>query len=202
MPIFDKDILLADNVLLWDITESWEELINLFDNDEELNTIIINTKNDSKKQQFLASRILLKKKLNSWKIKKNKDGKPYPLNSDSEISISHDRKIAGLIKSNKPCGIDIQEITLKVNRIRNKFINEKDVFQNSQKEKDLMVLWCAKEALYKINGKPEIFFKDHMIIQETSDENIIIGKIIHPNYQEDYKMRVHFIKNYCLVYTI
>ena len=66
----------------------------------------------------------------------------------------------------------------------------------------MTVLWCAKEALYKINGNPNIFFKEHMIIEESEEENIIVGKIIHPEFRKDYKLKVHFIENYCLVYTL
>ena len=100
-----------------------------------------------------------------------------------------------------PCGIDIQEITPKVMRVKSKFINENDIYWTSEKERDLTVLWCAKETLYKINGDPNIFFKEHMIIEESNEENILIGKIIHPEYRKNYKLKVHFIENYCLVYT-
>jgi len=202
VPIFDKDISIPDNVQLWNITEPWTELIQLFENDSEINSIIDNTKNESRKQQFLASRLLLKKEFGNWKTLTNSDGKPQLLNGESEISITHDKKIVGLIKSENPCGIDIQEVSIKVTRIKSKFVNDKDLFSTSNKEVDLTVLWCAKEALYKINGDPNIFFKEHMIIEETLDQNILVGKIIHPNYQQDYKMKVHFIENYCLVYTL
>ena len=202
MPILNKDISINKNVQLWKITEPWTELIELFQNDTEINTIIEGTKNESKKQQFLASRLLIKKEFGSWKTLSNSNGKPYLFNKESEISITHDKKIVGIIKSEHPCGIDLQEVTLKVMRIKNKFINENDLYSASDKERDLTILWCAKEALYKINGDPNIFFKEHMIIEETSDQNIIIGKIIHPDYRQDYKMKVHFIENYCLVYTL
>jgi len=202
VPIFNKDISIPNNVQLWNITESWTELIQLFENDLEINAIIHNTKNESKKQQYLASRLLLKKTFGNWKTLSNPNGKPQLINNESEISISHDKKFAGLINSERPCGIDIQEVSLKVTRIKNKFVNDKDLFSSSIKEKDLTILWCAKEALYKINGDPNIFFKEHMIIEETLDQNVIIGKIIHPDYRQDYKMKVHFIENYCLVYTL
>lgn len=201
MPLFDKKISLSSNVQLWNITEPWTDLIKSFDEDEEINSFILSTKNDSRKQQFLASRILLKNEFGDWKTTTNGNGKPYPINNSSEISITHDRGIVGLIKSTNPCGIDIQQITPKVNRVKSKFINENDIYCTSEKEKDLTALWCAKEALYKINGDPNIFFKEHMIIEESGEENILIGKIIHPEYRKDYKMKVHFIENYCLVYT-
>ena len=201
MPLFHKNISLSSNVQLWDITEPWTDLIKLFDEDEEINSLILSTKNDSRKQQFLASRILLKNEFGDWKTTTNGNGKPYQINNSLEISITHDKGIVGLIKSTVPCGIDIQEITPKVIRVKSKFINKNDIYWTSEKEKDLTILWCAKEVLYKINGDPNIFFKEHMIIEESEEENILIGKIIHPEYRKDYKMKVHFIQNYCLVYT-
>ena len=202
MPILDKDISVHNNVKLWKITESCAELIDLFENDAEINAVIQNFESESKKQQFLASRLLLKVELGNWKTYHNPNGKPHPINNSSEISITHDKGIAGLIKSMKPCGIDIQEITPKVIRVKSKFVNENDFYSISEKEKDLTVLWCAKETLYKINGNPNIFFKEHMIIKESEEENTLIGKIIHPEYRKDYKLKVHFIENYCLVYTL
>jgi len=201
VPLFHKNISLSSNVQLWDITEPWTDLIKLFDEDEEINSFILSTKNDSRKQQFLASSILLKNEFGDWKTTTNGNGKPYPINNSLEISITHERGVVGLIKSTAPCGIDIQEITPKVIRVKNKFINKNDIYWTSEKEKDLTVLWCAKETLYKINGDPNIFFKEHMIIEESDEENILIGKINHPKYRKYYKMKVHFIQNYCLVYT-
>ena len=201
MPILDKDISIHSNVTLWEITESWTELIDLFENDTEINAVVQNFESESKKQQFLASRLLLKVEFGNWKTLHSPNGKPHPINNSSEISISHDRGIVGIIKSTNPCGIDIQEITPKVIRVKSKFINENDFYWQSEKEKDLTVLWCAKETLYKINGDPNIFFKEHMIVEKSDEENILIGKIIHPEYRKDYKLKVHFIKNYCLVYT-
>ena len=156
---------------------------------------------NQKKKQFLASRLLIKVEFGNWKTIHNPNGKPHPINNSSEISITHDKGIVGLIKSMNPCGIDIQEITPKVIRVKSKFVNENDFYSISEKEKDLTVLWCAKETLYKINGNPNIFFKEHMIIKESEEENTLIGKIIHPEYRKDYKLKVHFIENYCLVYT-
>ena len=201
MPILDKDISIHNNVLLWKITESWTELIGLFENDTEINAVIQNFESESKKQQFLASRLLLKVEFGNWKTHHNPNGKPHPINNSSEISITHDRGIAGIIKSMNPCGIDIQAITPKVIRVKSKFVNENDFYSTSEKEKDLTILWCAKETLYKIHGNPNIFFKEHIIIEESDEENILIGKIIHPEYRKDYKLKVHFIENYCLVYT-
>lgn len=202
MPILDKDISIDDHVTLWKITESWTELFELFENDAEINALIRNFKSDFKKKQFLASRLLLKMEFGDWKTLHSRNGKPRPTNNSIEISITHDRGIAGIIKSINPCGIDIQEITPKVIRVKSKFINENDIYFLSEKKKDLTVLWCAKEALYKINGSPNIFFKEHMIIEESEEENIIVGKIIHPEFRKDYKLKVHFIENYCLVYTL
>ena len=201
MPILDKDISIHSNVTLWEITESWTELIDLFENDTEINAVVQNFESESKKQQFLASRLLLKVEFGNWKTLHSPNGKPHPINNSSEISISHDRGIVGIIKSKNPCGIDIQEITPKVIRVKSKFINENDFYWQSEKEKDLTVLWCAKETLYKINGDPNIFFKEHMIVEKSDEKNILIGKIIHPEYRKDYKLKVHFIENYCLVYT-
>ena len=52
MPILDKDISIDNHVSLWKITESWTELIKLFENDAEINALIRNFKSDLKKNNF------------------------------------------------------------------------------------------------------------------------------------------------------
>ena len=52
MPLLDKDISIHNNVKLWKITESWTELIDLFENDAEIITVIQNFKRESKKNNF------------------------------------------------------------------------------------------------------------------------------------------------------
>ena len=94
MPILDKDISIHNNVLLWKITESWIELIDLFENDAEINAVIQNFESESKKKQFLASRLLLKVEFGDWKTRHSPNGKPHPINNSSEISITHDKGIA------------------------------------------------------------------------------------------------------------
>ena len=128
MPILNKDISIDNHVTLWKITESWTELFELFENDDELNNIIQTFKSEFKKKQFLASRLLLKMELGDWKTLNSSYGKPQPIDNSTEISITHDRGIAGIIKSLNPCGIDIQEITPKVIRVKSKFINKNDIY--------------------------------------------------------------------------
>ena len=68
MPILNKDISIDNHVTLWKITESWTELLELFENNDELNDLIQTFKSELKKRQFLASRFLLKMELGDWKL--------------------------------------------------------------------------------------------------------------------------------------
>ena len=52
MPILDKDISIDNHVTLWKITESWTELFELFENDDEINALIQNFKSELKKNNF------------------------------------------------------------------------------------------------------------------------------------------------------
>ena len=63
-----------------------------------------------------------------------------------------------------------------------------------------MKIWCAKEALYKVNGKKEIFFKEHMIISDIT-ENEMKGEITHNFFNGMFKINLLKFGKYYLAYT-
>lgn len=201
MPFFNHNILEKDNVWVWEIKESEKQLIKLLNN-EDVHLQLEKYKSPSRRLQFLASRVLINHVFNTSKTEKSKNGKPFINDTKYHFSITHDKIFAGLIKSEINCGIDIQEITDKTVTIRHKFVNEHDIYCDSSDKKHLTFLWCAKEALYKINGEPEVFFKDHMIISKSEDPSVFIGTITHEKFKSKHRLKIHEIENYCLVYTL
>ncbi len=202
MPIFNNSTLTNEQVLLWEITESEHELSDYLRDNTNLIEGIANINNKTRKKQFVASRALIKQAFGDVSIEKTPNGKPLIKDSNQHISMSHDGEFATLIVSNSPCGIDIQSISNKVLRIKHKFIHPDDLYANSNNIDDLTILWCAKEAIYKINGEPEIFFKEHIVIRKGEKDNQLSAEIVHLDYKAEYQLEVARIKNYYLVYTL
>ncbi len=120
---------------------------------------------------WLATRVLLRKMLNTddyIDCQPDENGKPFLLNLPHQISLSHSYDYAAvMISENSRVGIDIEIMKEKINRVKHKFLNDDELsfIDNKNTIEHLYVCWCAKEALYKLNGKKETSFKDNISLQ-------------------------------------
>ncbi|MBI5539476.1 MAG: 4'-phosphopantetheinyl transferase superfamily protein [Bacteroidia bacterium] len=97
--------------------------------------------------------------------------KPVLIDKSDNISISHSQNYATVITSkNKKVGIDIEEITPRIHKIAHKFLHtsEKEYLENeTQKTEMLYLIWCAKEAIYKLSDSFLEFDRDIIIEKFT-----------------------------------
>jgi phosphopantetheinyl transferase len=203
MPLFQqKNIANNIKVGVWHITENQEDLINqaAFLN-IDLGKIP-ETKSDSRIKQWVSTRLLLNHFFNNVEIVYDKLGKPS-LSNHWNISISHSGEyVAIIINEKENCGIDIEKISTKVERIKHKFLNDDDL-QNITSHEHLTLYWGAKEALYKYYGKKEVLFIENLFIKGVSEqENSFTGIIDMPNLKTEIKMEWEKIDDYVLVYTL
>jgi phosphopantetheinyl transferase len=100
-------------------------------------------------------------------LDKDEFGKPYLVHQDQEISISHCKKYSAAIAGNRAVGIDIEHIGNKINRIADRFMHPSE--DNGYKDQALTeyryLIWCAKEAVYKLYGRKAVDFKNHMRVK-------------------------------------
>ena len=147
-----KKISNAESIIwIWKIDESLEKLIDLTNQTTDI-------KNEIKKKEFYASRILIEKMCKELNIKfngikKDDNGKPYLINSKYHISISHKFPYVTSIFDNKACGVDIERIDNKVRKIKSKFLTENEEKKIGDNLKKLVEYWTIKESTYKVEGK-------------------------------------------------
>jgi 4'-phosphopantetheinyl transferase len=167
-----------------------------------------------KKLEKLAGKLLFRK-LTGWAltIEKDNNGKPFFKDSDLHLSLSHSGDYVAGIISERPVGIDIQYLTLKLERVAPRVMNEnklKNLDPNNRLE-HLHVYWGAKEALYKAYGQKGLDFKKHIIIEPFSDMvidekaqaiKITEGSVLKDNQEHRFNIFYKKIKNYILVYAI
>ncbi|HEX8376186.1 MAG TPA: 4'-phosphopantetheinyl transferase superfamily protein [Pedobacter sp.] len=153
---------------VWKIEETADELlVQLQLRDYEKKTIE-GLNNGKRNLHWLSTRVLLRKLLNTSEYidcQVDEYGKPYLPNSPYHISFSHSYDYAAVIISKtKPVGIDIEIIKDKIERVANKFLTDKEIaFINPEhKVNHLYICWCAKEAIYKLQGKTNVSFKEHI----------------------------------------
>jgi phosphopantetheinyl transferase len=191
MPIINKIESEKITILVWEITETLEEIIAL---GEGINTD--NYTSEKRKKEHFASRLLVNEICPTKTIIYNEFGAPE-LNNGKHISISHSKELVAVILSDKKTGLDIEQISEKSFRIASKFVSEKNLI-NLNKEKATLI-WCLKEAIYKWYQKGGVdFIKDIIIPEFFAKKN---GKVTA--YFRRKKLNLNYLKinNHYLVYV-
>ena len=195
MPL-NKTITVNDStkVLIWKITESFDELnaevVLTHKNQERLNSM----KSELHQKGFLSIRHLLKKAAyTDADIVYDEYGKPH-LKDGRFISITHSFNYTAIIVSNNaPVGVDIEKQRDKILKIAHKFtpIEEYKTIANSEALiRKLTIVWGAKESLYKIYGKKKLRFLENIYINDFSfDDNKTSGKISYHGENFNYQIR-------------
>jgi len=196
-------------ILVWDIAEHpiffSQELIL----DNEIKSLV-DTYSKKKKLEWLSTRYLLKLIIPNFRIadlSKDDFGKPYLLNSNQYLSISHSHKLASIIISEKVVGIDVQKIHNNIEKISHKFINDSEYkfIDTEHKLTHMHIIWGAKESMYKGYGKKELRFKEHMSVHPYSLESgttSFTGNVHKGEVSENYILKTRAINDYILVYAI
>lgn len=138
--------------------------------------------------------------------------KPFLQNEEYHFSISHCGNFAAaIVSSSNRVGVDIELVTPKIEKIKNKFLSEKEWERATRNNTGLnfepstinsglpapnselrtpnsqllTILWSCKEAIFKWYGNGEVDFKKHMQLKQM--HNI--------NEQEDTWASFLFLKN-------
>jgi phosphopantetheinyl transferase len=96
-------------------------------------------------------------------------GKPFLMNSDHHISISHSGEfVAASLHPSKRTGIDLELTGERIHRVKNKFINEDEAkgLKQGLETEMLYVIWGAKECAFKIYGKGGVDFREHLKVRK------------------------------------
>ena len=203
MPIYQtKNVSETLKVAVWRITETENELLNQLMALGFEPTSIYQTKNKNRLKQWIATRLLLNEFFKGVKIIYDELGKPS-LDNGWEISISHSNDFAAIIlNKNEACGIDIEKVTPKIERIKHKFLNSTDLKDIISLD-HLILYWGAKEALYKYYGKKEVLFIENLFINNfDKDANNFSGEIKMPDFQREIPMAWEKVEDFILVYTL
>ncbi len=165
-------------------------------------------KNEQRRFEWLSIRhLMIQLGFEKQDIIYDEHGKPTLLKSSSFISISHSKnRIAIGINKLNEIGIDLQKISSGIDSIKHKFLasTELNKFKNLN-ELELTKAWSTKEAIFKANGKKDIYLKDNIEIIgiENKGENTLINALFTDDSQtKPYKVNAIVIKDYVLAYTL
>ncbi|MCF8273838.1 MAG: 4'-phosphopantetheinyl transferase superfamily protein [Flavobacteriaceae bacterium] len=183
-------------VKIWEITESYSDLMNGIILKPENLKRILSMKSELHQQGFLSVRHLLAEfGYQDSELFYDENGKPH-LHDGKHISITHSFTFSAVIISDDVVGIDIEKQRDKITIIAHKFIDyEFDYLKEDDVDyiKKLTSIWCVKESLYKLFATPGLSFKEHCLVIPFSveDENTTAW-IDHEN--KKHRFHINFLE--------
>lgn len=167
----------------WEISETTVQLMDLLQPKAAELEGYLQFRNELRKREWLAARLLLKQMTGSGSyIKYDSEGKPLLEGSAGHISISHSSNCVVIFyhPQHQP-GIDIELVSRNVERAARKFLSPAELsdctLNGLLSNKDLMLRWCAKEAVFKMVPYSNIDFATQ-IHCEAVPMNSIRGEFI------------------------
>jgi phosphopantetheinyl transferase (holo-ACP synthase) len=156
-------------------------------------------KTHHQQNQFKLIRGLRTASLGLKEIKYKDYGAPYLTEQNIQISISHKNNYVVFGFSPFKIGIDLEQISERVKKVKSKFLTAQELTEFSDATDEIYTqLWAAKEAIYK-TMVPPISFKNDIKLSKDCN-GLIIGKI----FDNEKSINLNFlnIKDYILCYVL
>lgn len=169
---------------------------------EEEQRQIQNYSSTSRKMEYTATRVLRSMLFGNDPIQYDSNGAPFIL-SEGYISISHAKHVVGIAFCKEfPIGFDLEPIDAKVLRVCHKFLNEKEVeLFDVSKVEDMIRVWSAKEALYKISGRKGLIFSKDLLV-DPLEEDLWLGRFRGTNEIKSVHLKSKVHSNFVVSVTI
>ncbi|KAB1156110.1 4'-phosphopantetheinyl transferase family protein [Flavobacterium luteum] len=207
MPVYKTiNFNTATQILVWKITESFEQLFNEVQLNEKSKLRLNGMKSVLHQRAFLSVRKLLQEiGYTDYDLFYDEFGKPH-LNDGNHISITHSHEFSALIISNQKVGIDIEMQREKIKNIADKFIDYEFNYLNKEDTQDylskLTVIWGVKESIFKIRNEPGISFKKNIKVNSFQLANKqALAWLKMDMIKEPFSVFFEEIENFTLVYA-
>ena len=210
--IKDLDDDYHSRVGVWQITETEEELRSLSsvpsDEMEEISYI----KSESLRKQKLAVRCLLDALFEEKVYLSHHDnGKPYIENSAMNISITPThRYVAAILNPTDEVGIDCESLDRDFSAVRKKALSEDEIeevdeIDEDQRNEQLAIYWCAKEAVYKMISQYGVDFAEQIEIDDfrlRGEGELVATFTDKDGFEEEYELEYMTFDRHVLVWVV
>ena len=155
-----------------------------------------------KRWERIMIRQLLAQILPHTIIQYEANGNPYLLDSDKKISISHSYPYAVLAISDEPIGVDLEKISDKILRVKEKFLHteEKKWIGEEFSPEMLTAIWSMKEALYKAHPSKLWSFKKYYWVHpfQLNSKSLVTGQVFNEEWNDTFILEWFRIEDYFL----
>ena len=210
MPIvWSKNLAEKGKIAIWEISESVEALYSMLQLDEKEQQHF-HALSKARQKQWLGSRVLLRTLLQTEQyieLTIDEHRKPFLNNLPFEIAISHANHLAAvIIYEGKKVGVDIEKISERILKIKNKFLSPEELkfIASSNELEQLHVCWGAKESLFKLYGKGSLPFIDGIKIAAFEYGKIgqVAASIAIPAYHANFNVQYLKYEDFMLTWVI
>lgn len=188
-------------IYIWEITESLEELSDRLTLTASCRLKLENISSEVRRKEFLSvQRLLNEAGSKAPRLSYTPTGKPE-LSNGEYISISHSFPFAAVFIANRPVGVDIEQLRPKIVPISSKFVSEQDQKAvPALSVKNLTILWCAKEAAYKLISKKGLSLKNHLLLEKMAPKHVLL-KASYQNIEAQICVAYFEIEGFICAYT-
>lgn len=184
---------------IWHIEETEEQLANKI-----IGTPPSEITHKNKRLEWLAARHLVLSLSNHlglryFGIRKDAFGKPFLEKYPHHVSLSHSFPyVAAQIDYHQPVGIDVEQPKAKILKIASRIFSPIELADAGADVIKHTVYWCAKETLYKIHGKGELYFSNQLniepfLLQEEGSLKGIISSEKKMSVNLDYRIEPDYV---------
>ena len=204
-----KKLEKGGEISVWEVTESEEELLKIISiPNEELEELFL-TRSEARRREKLAVRALLNTVFEDKVYLGHHDnGSPFIQNNSTHISITHTNRFVAIITHpTEDVGIDIECIERDFSAVEKKALSEDEREDLSDKNRNLQlaIYWCAKEAIYKRMSQHGVDFAKQMEVDKFNpkDEGDIDATFIDKDgEEEEFELEYEVFDNHVLVWLV
>lgn len=157
---------------IWKVTESADDLYALLSPLSAVQSELEQLKSPSRQLEYLAVRVLIKTLLGKeCLISHEPSGKPVFAELTYHLTISHTKGYVAVgIHPDKEIGIDIEYVAERVRKVTPRFVRKDELpglenHDSSDQLYELLLVWSAKETLFKVLNLSEVDFLEHLHIK-------------------------------------
>ncbi len=196
-------------IAVWQITETEQELKDLCSVPTDEMEEIALTRSESLRKQKLAVRALLNTVFEEKVYLNHHDnGKPYLENCITNISITHTEKYVAIIThEEEDVGIDMESLDRDFSAVEKKALTEDELddLDDDNKNEQLAIYWCAKEAIFKRMGQNRVDFSEQIEVERFNpkDEGELEATFIHKSgHEEEFDLEYMEFDRHVLVWIV
>ena len=204
-----RELEKGGEIAVWQVSETEQELLDIVSIPKDELEEVFMYKSEVRRKEKLAVRALLNTVFEDKVYLGHHDnGSPFIQNNLTHISISHSGKYVAIITHpTEDVGIDIDSLERDYSAVEKIALSEDEIDDLSKKNRNtqLAIYWCAKEALYKRMGQSGVDFSKQMEIDKFNpkDEGDIEATFIDKDgEEEEFDMEYEIFDDYVMVWIV